>query len=84
MRLCLGKAGHHSCQISSLGSFHLSVVVGLQISPLGTEQPHRLQHPPPAGRNPEQKSAGMFEMLICRSSLLAAWREEERAEVAQI
>ncbi|XP_063037465.1 cysteine-rich protein 2-binding protein-like [Melospiza melodia melodia] len=35
-------------------------------------------------KNLEQKSAEMFEMLICRSSLLAAWREEERAEVAQI
>lgn len=78
--LCVGKVGHHSCQVNSLESFHFPagcwstslLVAGLQISPLGTplatEQPYRLQHPPPsatgalAGRNPEQKSAGMFEM----------------------
>lgn len=72
-----GQGGAPQLPNSALWNLSTSLlVVGLQISPWGTplttEQPHRLQHPPPlAGRNPQQKSVGMFEMqaLICRSSL---------------
>lgn len=95
MGLCLGKVGHHSCHIKSLESFHLSAGSWSADQPFGHTSNHRAasQAPAPTSscyrcsgwRKLGAKVSGMFEMqaLICRSSLLTAWREK-RAEVVQI